>query len=409
MKLSLKSAIFFVALFLYVLLRPSAWPWLVLLAGVLLLSWQSVRNLPRLKIVRALSGRRAFPGAIVEVNAEVSVHAPWPIFISTEENVPHHLIANKRVGASLLVWGNESIQFHYTVQPNKRGGYNWPALSVSYSDVFGLFNHNIRIETAEKTTQPELLVFPHSHALLLPSLLRTFLSDGPISRMQGIEDPSSFASLRSYTPTDPMRRIHWKHTARFGTSKTGAYNQLMVRVPERVAATGVLLYLDLNVSGRMAEIFLESAVRLAASILRVASEQGLAVGVSSNSQTGQVVGGEHGLLLALEQLALMKCKANIFLSSELPPAGTNVVIISMNAPTLVVEMAAKLRARAAQVFLLAMPEGFYLEPGETARPLFSGPPNSVRELMAKAGVLAGLGVQTIVLRGNDKVMEFAKA
>jgi hypothetical protein len=56
------------------------------------------------------------------------------------------------------------------------------------------------------------------------------------------------------------------------------------------------------------------------------------------------------------------------------------------------------------VTLVVLPEGFYLEPGETGRPIRHAPPGTVRDLERRAGVLAEAGVLVFVLRGNQSVL-----
>jgi hypothetical protein len=56
------------------------------------------------------------------------------------------------------------------------------------------------------------------------------------------------------------------------------------------------------------------------------------------------------------------------------------------------------------VLVIALPEGFYLEPGETGRPIKRALPESVRELGARAGILEEAGVRVLILRGDSSVL-----
>ena len=66
------------------------------------------------------------------------------------------------------------------------------------------------------------------------------------------------------------------------------------------------------------------------------------------------------------------------------------------------------RATASRVVIVAVPEGFYLEPGETPRRQWVGAPDTVRELERRAGVLAEAGVLVFVLRGNQSVLRLGE-
>ena len=63
------------------------------------------------------------------------------------------------------------------------------------------------------------------------------------------------------------------------------------------------------------------------------------------------------------------------------------------------------RSRAAQVLVIALPEGLYLEPGETGRPIKRALPESIRELETRAGVLEEAGVRVSILRGDSSVLK----
>jgi len=321
------------------------------------------------------------------------------------ESPPRTLIPDRPAALTGLFWGSSEHELTYRVTPNARGGSNWPGLQVNWSDPLGLFVQDTRVASPEGRDF-ELLVYPGTHPLELPDLARPLLSDGPPSRAWGLEDPSTFAGVRAYAPGDPQRRIHWRQTARFGMTG-GRYNQIVVRELERVAATGVLVHLDLGGSGRQAEIYLESATRLAASVLTTAFEANLRVGVSSLTGGSEYGGGWNALEQALAYLALVKLEEDAPQEVPIPPPGSNLVAITMRAPAALVEGAIRARSRAARVIVIALPEGFYLEPGESPRPLWVSAPDAIRDLESRAGVLKDAGVHVIVLRGDESVLKLA--
>ena len=57
--------------------------------------------------------------------------------------------------------------------------------------------------------------------------------------------------------------------------------------------------------------------------------------------------------------------------------------------------------------MIALPEGFYLEPGESGRPIKRALPESIKELEARAGILEEAGVRVMILRGDSSVLNLA--
>ena len=388
----------------YELLRPGVWPWLLLLAVPAALAWLLYRRPPRLVLERELGHSRAFPGESLPVRLTVRLRAPLPLLLSIEESAPRTVIPDRPAALSGLVWGERRLEFEYVVTPNSRGVYAWPPARVSWSDPLGLFQHSARLGGDGGS---ELLVYPHSHGLVLPDLATPVLAEGPTARRRALEDPASVAGAREYVPGDPPRRIHWRQTAQHGVLPDGRFARLIVREFESVAATGVVVHLDLDASGRGGALYLESAARLAASVLREAHDSGLPVGASTALTSSPMGGGFAAYERALAMLATVSLESGAGHDLPLPPPGTNLVVVTMRAPNALVDGALRARARAARVTVVALPEGFYLEPGEGPRPLFVAPPESVRELAARAAVLEEAGVRVLVLRGDESVLRLA--
>lgn len=384
----------------YLLLRPSIAPWL-LWVGVLGFGvWFLYHTPPKITVRRRLETMRTFTKDPVAVTLEVQVAAFVPTLLTLSENVPLTLIPDRQQGLSGLFWGRSQHKLEYRVRPNLRGEFVYPDLSLSWSDPFGLWQRFVKISADSQ----KLLVYPGLHALELPDLVRPLLADGPKAKMFGLEDTLSTRGVRDYVPGDDVRRVHWKQTARFGQTD-GRYSRLVVREYERVAATGVHVHLDLSATGRSGEIFLESACRLAASLLRHAHDAGLRVSVSS--ALDQETSGSSFVALerSLAFLATIKLEPNAPLLVPIPEAGTNLILLTHTAPTALMSEAIKARARAARVLFIAMPEGFYLEPGESGRTVHHAPPDEVRDLMRRAGVLEETGVRVVVLRGDESVLK----
>ena len=385
---------------LYLVFRPSVAPWLIWLGFLGALLWFLYRPAPKIEVLRILETARTFTQEAVAIRLEVRVSSWLPMLLTLSENVPLTLIPDRNVGLSGLFWGSSSHCLEYRVVPNMRGEFNFPALSLNWSDPLGLFFRFCKIPASTST----LLVYPGLHSLELPDLVRPLLADGPRAKVFGLEDALSLRGVRDYVPGDELRRVHWKQTARFGTDN-GRYLRLVVREYEQVAATGVHVHLDLSSKGRVGEIFLESATRLAASLLRSAYTQNLRVSVSSALASTESGSSFLALERSLALLATLKLEPDAPLFVPLPEAGANLILITERAPSDLMTGAIQARARAARVLVIAMPEGFYLEPGESGRTVHHAPPDEVRDLQKKAGVLEEAGVRVVVLRGDDSVLK----
>jgi len=177
----------------------------------------------------------------------------------------------------------------------------------------------------------------------------------------------------------------------------------MMREFERVKSSAVWLHLDLQGVGRMGAVYLEHATSLAASLLRAACEDGLAVGLSLGDRTLPVGFGpvhEQRLLAELGRAQPQPDPRPV----PLPDPGTNLILLTMLASGKVLEGALRARARSAQVHLVALPEGFFLWPGERGRRVF-GLSDGVQRLLEKRAYLVAEGVQVHILRGNQSVLK----
>jgi uncharacterized protein (DUF58 family) len=388
----------------YGFLRPGVWVWLILVALMAFSINLAYRKVPRVQIKRSLSSDRTFQGSSITLTLEVTVECLFPTLLSINESVPLTLIPDRTVGLTGLFWRSSTHTFEYTITPNTRGGFRWPALSLSWSDPFGLFQRLSSIPNPNEP--PDLLVYPGLHGLELPDLLRPILADGPPTRVRGLEDASTFAGTRAYAPGDPLRRIHWRQTAKMGVTD-GRFNQLIVREFERVAATGIHLHLNQCSGGTLGAMYLESVTRLAASLLHQAFEAGLRVGVSSADGETEAGSGFFALERTLTHLALLRVTSEAHHKIPLPPPGTNLILVTMTAPNTLIDAAIRARSRAARVLVIALPEGFYLEPGESGRPIKRALPESIKELEARAGILEEAGVRVMILRGDSSVLNLA--
>ena len=145
-------------------------------------------------------------------------------------------------------------------------------------------------------------------------------------------------------------------------------------------------------------------MRLEASLLREAGDLGLPVSVASGG--GATPAGRSPEHLRAALLALAGAVPTPGEAPHIPPvrAGANLFVLTSRAGAALVAQAMRARAQASRVVIVALPEGFYLEPGESPRRQWVSAPDTVRDLERQAAALAGAGVLVYVLRGNQSVL-----
>ncbi len=324
-----------------------------------------------------------FPGRPGEARLVLELVAPVPVYYRVEcaGVAALGVLPRQYLGFGM---GRVRLVEDLALSPRRRGAHALPRVRVFVRDVFGVWER----EVPAAVVRGQVRVYPRIYPVPRPDLALTLLAEGPEVRGVGLEDPTQFRGVRPYAPGDPVRHVHWRATAHAGS--------LMVREFGRVRATGIWVHLDASGAGA---VYLDHAAELAASLLVRANEERLLVALSAPGGTVPLARGDEAVRRALGVLAELEAEAAPR-PVPVPPAGVNLVILTQHAPLAVVDGALKARSRAARVHLIALPEGFYLRPGERGRPLF-GKPDAVLRLLRKRAVLEGEGVFVHLLRGND--------
>ncbi|AWN24570.1 DUF58 domain-containing protein [Deinococcus irradiatisoli] len=336
--------------------------------------------------------KAGFEGRTLPYRVTVKLRSRFPLRYVIEDRPPLRIIPDRQLRWAGTLWSGGEASQSGELSLNTRGEYVWPDTVLRWADPFGLFWRSRWLSFSTR-----LEVYPGVHGLRLPELLRPLLSEGALSRTLGLDDPLSLRGARPYVPGDPPGRIHWRLSARSG--------ELTVRELERTASSRLLVFLDT----RGDEVFLESAVRLSASLVQEALSLELPISVRT-PQGASPSGRTPGALQAA--LSLLATAQRYPPGSPLPDlaleaAGSNLIVLTQRAPTDVLKAALRARIRARRVVIVAMPEGFYLEPGESPRRQWAGLPDTVRDLERQAGVLADAGVIAYVLRGNQSILRLA--
>ncbi|MFN8510839.1 MAG: DUF58 domain-containing protein [Deinococcaceae bacterium] len=387
----------FVAFVAYRLWGPlqgyTALLWLALLGVFVLLTWPYYRTPPKFKISRNHI-RYTTVGDRVQVELSCELVAFLPVRLSVFSEPPAHFSSESSLELAGLFWGPSRQVVLSHVRPTQRGEWGWPAVSVYWSDPFGLFWHRLDVEVAS-----DIMVFPKRHVMMMPDLLRPLLSDGKQGARIGLEDPASLRGVREYQLGDALNRIHWRQTA-----KHGFMGRPMVRELERVSSSTLQIHIDLRASSR----FIESAVKLASSLIHLAQSEYQIFSISTAKTRSQPGRDEAALIDALSLLAKIQPDPSEGPEVPLPAFGANVIVITEHPRLDLIEHTLKTRAKAARVLIVLMHEGFYLEPGDQPQRIWAGLHESAKQLERQAAVLLERGVRVFLLRANQSALELGR-
>ncbi|GLI09854.1 hypothetical protein YDYSG_58870 [Paenibacillus tyrfis] len=261
-----------------------------------------------LQVERLPAGMEAMPSADQFVyNGEpvtmaYRFSAAWlPLFggrLRVEERWVHEGTGERIVRRGTAETGfRRAAVMRCTVQGLDRGVYRQEALIVSAVDAFGLVQAK-----RESAGSGQLWVLPGGSGTAMPMPGAAPEGARPASRRPPGSDPvPQVSGTRPYAPGDPLRRIHWRSSARTG--------ELRAKETELPAAGRQLIVLDAAGAGRSAgaalwaDPALAAAVEAAAGLARRALEQGARVRLAvSDGQSGAAEAqgrGRDGELLRL--------------------------------------------------------------------------------------------------------------
>ena len=232
----------------------------------------------------------------------------------------------------------ERVTTHLHVTAERRGVYRFGPVRLQVADLFG---RDVAMRSDE--LPDALLVRPRSVPV-------TLLSPGlaPLGERRarfGLHhDPSLFAGVRPYQPTDPRRAVHWRATARMGQPVSKRFE------PATMRRTVIALDVQTNEEPYWMMVYdddaLESLVVTAASLARHLLDEGGAAGLAANAWSGSMArtayvapsSGQGQLPAILDALARISVFASTpfevmlrDLAARLEP-GTSVIVVSGHDP-----------------------------------------------------------------------------
>ena len=183
------------------------------------------------------------------------------------EGIRHH-----RITTSLLPY--QKVSWRYSLQCTARGYHRIGPVRLRSGDIFGFSSG----ETSLPGISP-VIVYPRM--IDLDELV--FPAQHPLGETKGqrplYPDASRFLGQREYQPTDPMKYIHWKGTARRGSLQTKIFDPV-VSLNVLIAMNGSTNQYPWQGVNRA---FFERTVTAAASVAGYCDQLGYSFGLASNA------------------------------------------------------------------------------------------------------------------------------
>ena len=274
------------------------------LATIIFLSWVfafvSVRMAEKtVQVSNALSGQKVNRGEVVSMEIAVSHKgvlpiAPIALHMRATSNTPAGVIYLTHLGKRRQRVTHRFVADHV--------GAMFPGVeSYVVSDIFGFFKKEHQPDLAGQ----ELLVLPVPFEV---EPLTFAAGDMGVETMKrAMEDPSSPSDFRNYQQGDPLKRIHWKMSAR--------KRELIVRQFEEPALPDALVMLDTSPPHLNEGVPKENAAFLQDALLETAASV-VACQIRQDNQVRLPLVGDRpmeyssnmGLPVLLEELA--RCTFN---------------------------------------------------------------------------------------------------
>jgi uncharacterized protein (DUF58 family) len=133
---------------------------------------------------------------------------------------------------------DSAVTFRYSLDPPKRGDYQFGRINVRFPSKLGLFMRQFQITAANS----DIRVYPNIQDIRKYQIMtrRGYLIESGLKSSRAVGLGTDFESLRDYQVDDTYRRINWGATARRG--------RLTVNQYEEDKSQNILLVLD---AGRM--------------------------------------------------------------------------------------------------------------------------------------------------------------
>jgi uncharacterized protein (DUF58 family) len=295
----------------------------------------------------------AFEGETATFVAKVKSRARLPrMFLQVSEQMPSPITPERVESDYFTVPAGGALEVPYEVELSRRGVYSLDSFTVTALDPLGIYAFSQRV-----LSPTEFVVYPVPQPIpdLVQSGAERFgFRDIPVAAARGSGvDPDG---VREYIPGDPLRRMHWKSTARTG--------KLNVIEFEESRSVNAVLALDTHAGtdvGEGNQTTFEYLVTAAASLAQLTIRQGASVRLVAGEEPNAASTAGHGseqLFAVLDALARVEPTDREPISKTLSErvgglhSGTTLVILTCDVDEALPESIAAYVATGVQVLVI---------------------------------------------------------
>lgn len=173
----------------------------------------------RIKLNISLEPKNIFYREVSKFNITLVNDTFLPVYwLEVISYLPEKLIFPYKIGELVRIPSKEKVSLSYEIKGLKRGVYDLGPVVLQTSDIISGEEFKNTFKTDER-----LIVYPK----IVPIISGRIHSYQPIGELRSdevaFEDPSLFRGTREYSYNDPIKRIHWKLSARTGALQVKTY------------------------------------------------------------------------------------------------------------------------------------------------------------------------------------------
>ncbi|NDI34998.1 DUF58 domain-containing protein [Chengkuizengella sediminis] len=218
---------------------------------------------PKMKTQRTISSETWISGENISVKMNIQLQTWLPFVWIVVEDEWHKQTYFPRL--------QSTVQYEYFIVNCQRGKYESKGLQIIIKDLFGFIRKKVKIDS-----ELQFIVYPEPIPIVKWRNVQSESEDSNQTSSQRSYESLQFSGIRDYSYGDPMNRIHWKMSAKS--------NKLKTKEREFSHDYKMMLFLDANKNAdHLDSSCFETAVQVAASLLRYGKNQRIGLGLTSNN------------------------------------------------------------------------------------------------------------------------------
>lgn len=291
--------------------------WIVFfqLAMLLISLFSFLYTFTSIRFNQRLNPRRATKGDTVSLRLELHNESFLPFaHLTLQYSTPDSVYtgAEYYISASILPGRHETITT--SIECPYRGEYEIGFTRIEATDIFGLIKISLPFKMFRSYQPIKLLVYPRIREIA-SGFLFNLEAEGPIDSDKALaEELSSIADIRNFREGDPLKRVHWKLSAR--------NQKLLVKDFEASLSADCIIMVDCTdhgFTGEQAAKYEDTVVECAAAFCkRMTNDYQPLRLITYSSQRKEIIGAAPVDFPAFyELLALIKFEGSLNLSSAM--------------------------------------------------------------------------------------------